>query len=222
MSAILLRTESASSSQIENLTAGARQLALAELEESRSNSARVVIGNVHAMEAALHLADRLDEDALLTMQRILVQEQPQSENYAGRYRNSLVWVGISGVSPIGASHISPQAEHIAPAMDDLIRFIRRADMPVLLQAALAHAQFETIHPFEDGNGRTGRALVHAMLKGKGLVTSTTAPPLCRPAEADAELLRRADPVQRRRRRPPGLLLHRRGPLRRRLRHPPGR
>ena len=175
MSAILLRTESASSSQIENLTAGARQLALAELEASRSNNARIVIGNVHAMEAALQLADRLDEDVLLTMQRILVQEQPQSENYAGRYRNSLVWVGTSGVSPIGASHISPQAEHIAPAMDDLIRFIRRADMPVLLQAALAHAQFETIHPFEDGNGRTGRTLVHAMLKGKGLVTSTTAP-----------------------------------------------
>ena len=96
---------------------------------------------------------------------------------ARRYRNSLVWVGTSGVSPIGARHIAPQTEHIAPAMDDLIRFIHRADMPVLLQVALAHAQFETIHPFEDGNGRTGRALIHAMLKGKGPVTSTTAPSL---------------------------------------------
>ena len=175
MSSILLRTESASSSQIENLTAGARQLALAELEQSSSQNARIVMGNVHAMEAALQLADRLDEDAVLAMQRILVQEQPGSESYAGQYRDSLVWVGTSAVSPIGASHIAPQAERVAPAMQDLIEFMRRTDLPVLLQAALAHAQFETIHPFEDGNGRTGRALVHTLLKGKGLITTTTAP-----------------------------------------------
>ena len=48
-------------------------------------------------------------------------------------------------------------------------------MPVLAHAALAHAQFETIHPFEDGNGRTGRALVHAMLRSKGLTRTVTVP-----------------------------------------------
>lgn len=175
MSSILLRTESASSSQIEQLTAGARQLALAELDQSTSQNARLVVGNVRAMEAALDLADRLDEGAILTMQRILVAEQPGSERYAGRYRDTLVWVGTSAVTPIGAGHIAPQAEHISPAMSDLIQFMNRLDLPVLLQAAIAHAQFETIHPFEDGNGRTGRALIHALLKTRGLVTTTTAP-----------------------------------------------
>lgn len=175
MSSILLRTESASSSQIEQLTAGARQLALAELEQGSSQNARIVMGNVRAMEAALDLAEKLDQEAILAMQRILVEEQPASERYAGRYRDSLVWVGTSAVSPIGASHIAPQAKYIGPAMADLVRFMDRLDLPTLLQAALAHAQFETIHPFKNGNGRTGRALVHALLKARGLVTTTTAP-----------------------------------------------
>jgi Fic family protein len=60
-------------------------------------------------------------------------------------------------------------------MDDLIKFSARTDMPVLTQAAIAHAQFETIHPFADGNGRTGRALVHAMLRGHGLTRNVTVP-----------------------------------------------
>jgi Fic family protein len=60
-------------------------------------------------------------------------------------------------------------------MADLARFVAREDLPIVVHAAIAHAQFETIHPFADGNGRTGRALVHAMVRGKGLVTSTTAP-----------------------------------------------
>ncbi len=175
MSSILLRTESASSSQIENLTACARQLALAELERSSSQNARIVRGNVHGMDVALQLADRLDEDAILAMQRILVQEQSGSEDYAGQCRDSLLRVGTSVLSPIGASHIAPQAEYIALVMQDLVEFMRRMDLPVLLQAALAHAQFETTHPFADDNGRTGRALIHALLKGKGLVTTTTAP-----------------------------------------------
>lgn len=70
-------------------------------------------------------------------------------------------------------------------MDDLVRFLARDDLPVLIHAALAHAQLETIHPFTDGNGRTGRALVHALLHGKGLLTTLT-PPL------SAGLLRELD------------------------------
>ncbi|MCT1606442.1 Fic family protein [Nesterenkonia massiliensis] len=175
MSSILLRTESSSSSQIENLTVGARQLALAELGQSSSDNASVVVGNLRAMEAALQLADRLDEDAILTMQRVLISAQRHGERYAGRYRDSLVWVGSSRVTPIGASHVAPQPELIRPAMQDLLTFMHRVDLPPLFQAAVAHAQFETIHPFVDGNGRTGRALVHAMLQTHGVMTATTAP-----------------------------------------------
>ncbi len=175
MSSILLRTESTSSSQIENLTVGARQLALAEIDQSSSQNAKVVVANIRAMEAALDLADRLDSDAILTMHRELLGAQPGWQEHAGRYREGLVWVGSSGITPLGASHVAPQAGLVAAAADDLVTFMRRDDMPVLVQAAIAHAQFETIHPFADGNGRTGRALVHALLKAKGVLTSTTAP-----------------------------------------------
>ncbi|MGO2820180.1 MAG: Fic family protein [Brachybacterium tyrofermentans] len=171
MSSILLRTESASSSQIEDLTVGARQLALAELEESRSANARAVVANVRTMEAALRLASDLDLQAVLSMQAELLAPDPT----AGRLRERLVWVGRSGHSPLGAVQIAPEAELVPAAMADLLTFIARDDLPVLLHAAIAHAQFETIHPFTDGNGRTGRALVHAMLTGKGLLTGTTAP-----------------------------------------------
>jgi Fic family protein len=175
MSSILLRTESTSSSQIENLTVGARQLALAEIEQATSQNAAVVVGNVRAMEAALDLADRLDEQAVLTMQAVLLAAQPGWDAHAGRYRDGLVWVGASGISPRGAAYVAPQAELVPAAMADLVRFIARDDLPVLLQSAVAHAQFETIHPFADGNGRTGRALVHAILRAKRVMTRTTAP-----------------------------------------------
>jgi Fic family protein len=56
-----------------------------------------------------------------------------------------------------------------------VRFTRRTDLPLLSQAAIAHAQFETIHPFADGNGRTGRALIHSMLRGHGLTRNVTVP-----------------------------------------------
>ncbi len=175
MSSILMRTESASSSQIENLTVGARQLALAEIGESKSDNAKVVAANVRAMEAALVLADALDEQAILTMHAELISRQAGWEEHAGRYRDRLVWVGTSNISPRGASYVAPQPEIVRAAMSDLLRFMKREDLPVLVQLSVAHAQFETIHPFVDGNGRTGRALVHAILSGKGLMTHTTAP-----------------------------------------------
>lgn len=175
MNSILLRTESASSSQIENLTVSARQLALAQIDESMSGNANVVVANVRTMEAALRLADHLDSAALLEMHRVLLSGQRGDEPHAGRYREQLVWVGASAASPRGAAHIAPHHARVPAAIDDLVTFMARLDLPVVAQAAIAHAQFETIHPFTDGNGRTGRALVHALMRAKGLVTSTTPP-----------------------------------------------
>ncbi|WP_430593745.1 Fic family protein [Isoptericola sp. QY 916] len=175
MSSILLRTESASSSQIEDLTVGPRQLALAEIEQSTSANARTVVANVRAMEAALALADRLDTDAILEMDRALLSGQRGWEDHAGRWRDQLVWIGTSAISPRGASHVAPQAPLVPDAMEDLVAFLRRDDLPVLFQAAVAHAHFETVHPFVDGNGRTGRAMVHSVLRAKGILTATTAP-----------------------------------------------
>lgn len=175
MSAVLLRTEATSSSQIEHLTVGAKNLALQTLDGAGSENAAVVVGNVRAMEAALELGRDMSERNILAMHQALLLAQDGWQSQAGRYRETLVWVGVNGYSPVGASHVAPQAELVPEAMNDLMAFIERDDIPVVVQCAIAHAQFETIHPFADGNGRCGRALVHAILRNKGLVTSTTPP-----------------------------------------------
>ncbi|MBK5233687.1 MAG: Fic family protein [Thermoleophilia bacterium] len=172
MSATLLRTESASSSQIENLTVGARQLALAELGERTSPNARLVSANVRALRAALRFADEVSVDAILEMHdHLLEREDPE----AGRLRTQQVWIGGSGIGPHLASFVPPHHDRLPALIDDLIDFCRRVDIPPLVQISIAHAQFETIHPFTDGNGRTGRALVQAMLRGSGLTRRTTVP-----------------------------------------------
>ncbi|QCB92349.1 Fic family protein [Cellulomonas shaoxiangyii] len=171
--AILLRSESASSSQIENLASGAKQIALAELgEESRRNAAQIV-GNVHAMQAALALSEAIDADAILAIHRALLVDA--TPDLAGRWRTEQVWIGGGGYSPHGAAFVAPHAGRVPAAIDDLVAFTRRDDVPPLTHAALAHAQFETIHPFPDGNGRTGRALVHALLRRRRLTRTLTVP-----------------------------------------------
>ncbi len=170
---VLLRSESVSSSKIENLTSGAKSIALAELGSKDKRNATEIVGNVAAMVAALALADRLDEDAVLAMHVALLGEvQPE---IAGRWRDQQVWIGGDSFGPHGATFIPPHHEHVPALMSDLVTFTRRTDLPLLSQAAFAHAQFETIHPFPDGNGRTGRALIHAMLRGHGLTRNVTVP-----------------------------------------------
>jgi Fic family protein len=175
LSAILLRTESTSSSNIEQLTTSAKQLALAEIDESSRQNALSVIGNVRAMEAAVDLAERLDASTILAMHRALMEIQFGAARIAGRFREQLVWIGGSKAGPRGASYVAPQHRLIPGAIDDLIAFVERDDIPVLAQVAIAHAQFESVHPFADGNGRTGRALAQSMLRNKDLVSHTTVP-----------------------------------------------
>lgn len=176
MTAILLRTESASSSQIERLTASARQLALAEIHEGGRPNAMTVVGNVRAMEAALRLADRIDSQAILDMHKALMSHQsgfPAED--AGRYRREQVWIGPGEAGPRVAEFVPPHHERVPGAIEDLVKFVKREDISVLVQVAVAHAQFETIHPFPDGNGRTGRALAQSILRNKGLVGATAVP-----------------------------------------------
>ncbi|WP_341946421.1 Fic family protein [Microbacterium sp. LWH11-1.2] len=175
MAAILLRTESASSSQIEQLTTSAKQLALAEIDEGGKSNALTVIGNVRAMEAALALSADITEDAILQMHAALLRHQVGSEQDAGQYRQEQVWIGVGDAGPRLAEFVAPHQQRIPAAMADLIRFVQRQDLSILVQVAVAHAQFETIHPFVDGNGRTGRALAQSILRNKGLVGSTAVP-----------------------------------------------
>lgn len=170
---ILLRTESASSSEIENLTVSAKQLALAELGGSKSPNANQVLANVHGMQAALSLSSAITAESIIQMQRALLHSS--KPNQVGSWRKEQVWIGGGSISPHNAEFVPPKHEDIQENITDLLAFMDRDDLPVLAQIALAHAQFETIHPFTDGNGRTGRAIIQAMLRGKGLTRSTLVP-----------------------------------------------
>jgi Fic family protein len=175
MPTILLRTESASSSQIEQLTTSALQLALAAIDESAKPNAAAVLGNVHAMEQAVAVPGKLSVESILLMHRALLADDRMMSGDAGRFREQQVWIGPGGSGPLLADFVPPTHSRLPAAMDDLVAFIAREDLPVLVQGAVAHAQFETIHPFVDGNGRTGRALIHTILKEKGLVTASVTP-----------------------------------------------
>ena len=171
--AVLLRSESAASSQIENLTASARAIAEAELPGVRAKrNAEMIVANTAAMQAALSLSDTVDAAAILAMHGALMATQPR--HTPGKFRTEAVWIG-GGSTPVGATFVGPRPELIPAAISDLIEFAQRTDIPAFPQIAVAHAQFETIHPFTDGNGRTGRALVQAMLRNKGLTRQLTVP-----------------------------------------------
>jgi Fic family protein len=173
LAAVLLRSESAASSQIENLTASARAIAEAELPGGKAKrNAEMIVANTAAMQAAVALSDNIDANAILAMHRALMVNEPR--HTPGKFRTEPVWIG-GGSTPIGATFVGPRHEVVPDAIGDLIAFAQRADVPTLPQIALAHAQFETIHPFTDGNGRTGRALVQAMLRNKGLTRQVTVP-----------------------------------------------
>lgn len=169
----LLRSESAASSQIENLTASARAIGEAELPGGKARrNAEMIVANTAAMQAALALSDAVDADAIRAMHRALMVNDPR--HTPGEFRTEPVWIG-GGSTPIGATFVGPGHESVPGAIGDLIAFAQRPDVPVLPQIAVSHAQFETIHPFTEGNGRTGRALVQAMLRSKGLTRQVTVP-----------------------------------------------
>jgi Fic family protein len=169
----LLRTESASSSEVENLTSSAKQVALAEIGVSWSGNARLVVANAHAMNAAIELSGHLDENSILAMHDTLLRES--APDYAGHWRDEQVWIGGGSISPHAATFVPPHHTRVPALVADVVSFARRTDVPVLAQAAIAHAQFETIHPFADGNGRTGRALLQGMLRHGRLTRNVTVP-----------------------------------------------
>jgi Fic family protein len=146
---------------------------LAELGDTSKVNASLIAANTAAMKSAVALADKLDADSILQMHRTLMETADPKE--AGKWRTQQVWIGGSSFGPSGATYVAPHNGRVPAAIDDLIAYMKRDDIPVLIQAAIAHAQFETIHPFTDGNGRTGRALIHALLRGKGLTRNVTVP-----------------------------------------------
>ena len=172
---LLLRAESVASSRIEGLEIGARRLLRADAARSlgiepRDVTAREILGNIDAMTWAVDTIEQrspITVDTLLETHRRLLAGS-RMEEYGGHVREIQNWIGGSGYNPCSASFVPPPPELVGDLLDDLVGFCNSDSLPALAQAAVAHAQFETIHPFADGNGRTGRALIHMVLRRRGL------------------------------------------------------
>lgn len=167
----LLRAESVASSRIEGLVLSHRRLSKAAFSHDFGDiTAQSVLGNIRALERAVELAasvDSLETEHLLEVHRLLF-EGTRDEQHAGALREGQNWIGGAATSPRRAEFVPPPADLVPGLVEDLCRFCNRLDVPPAIQAAIAHAQFETIHPFFDGNGRVGRALILAILRRRGI------------------------------------------------------
>ena len=175
----LLRSEAIASSRIEGVAPSAHRVALAELaqqEEVRglSEQARAVARNVTLVRAAveeLSGARPVTADRLLALHRSLLPDSPEHHGT----RSTQNWVGGSSYHPLDADFVPPPPELVPDLVADLLTYLNGATHAPLIQAALVHAQFETIHPFADGNGRVGRELIHTVLTRRGLLAGMILP-----------------------------------------------
>lgn len=177
----LMRSEAIASSWIEALRVSHRRLAEAEqgAPGSRYDEARRVLGNVRAMLAAVEVGASgrpLDLDDLRSLHGALLSTSNVRADVerSGQFRTEPVFIG--GTSPDNAEYVGPPPEHVTELLADLVVFVNeREDLSPVVVAGIAHAQYESIHPHHDGNGRVGRCLVHTVLRR----TSDTAalPPL---------------------------------------------
>lgn len=179
---LLLRAESVASSYIEGLVIGGRRLLRAEAARAMGDAptdvtAEEVLANIDAMSwaiDALSTAPAVTVDGLLEVHRRLLVGTRLAE-HAGRIRTEQNWIGGSSFNPCSAAYVPPPPEYVEQFLVDLCEFSTDDSLPAVAQAAIAHAQFETIHPFVDGNGRTGRALVHLILRRRGLAVRILPP-----------------------------------------------
>lgn len=167
---LLLRTESVASSKIESVEASLDDYARA-LHGIRSNTSAVsMVAATTALDAMIGdvtRTGRIELAAIISAHEALMRDDPTEARYAGRLRDVQNWIGGSDHSPRAALYVPPPPNTVPGYLDDLISFANRDDLPALVQAAIAHAQFESIHPFTDGNGRIGRALLNTVLRRRG-------------------------------------------------------
>ena len=175
----LLRSEAIASSRIEGISPSSRQVALAELGQSEevkgvSEQAQLVANNMTVVREAttrLVAVERVTSTDIEALHRSLLPLDPQHHGL----RLVQNWIGGSDWHPLDADFVPPAPAAVPAAMGDLVDYLNGGVHSPLVQAALVHAQFETIHPFTDGNGRVGRALIHTVLARRGLTPEAVLP-----------------------------------------------
>lgn len=175
----LLRSEAIASSRIEGIAPATAQVALAELAAHEnvagfSSQAELVARNMTLVRDAsseLAGADALTVEAIVSLHAALLADEPRHHGL----RSVQNWIGGSDLHPLDADFVPPAPDEVPALMSDLTDHMNGAIHSALVQAALVHAQFETIHPFTDGNGRVGRALIHTVLTRRGLTPAAVLP-----------------------------------------------
>jgi Fic family protein len=159
---LLLGAEGVASSYIEGVGASIADVALAAAAESSDTPASWVAANLRAANDAVASAQRpLSRKRLCEWHRMLMTGSPLPGRYVGVLRKEQGWVG--GTSPMDAALVTAPPDRLGGLVADLVSYANRNDIDPIAQAAIAHAQFEIVHPFADGNGRIGRVLVSWLL-----------------------------------------------------------
>jgi Fic family protein len=171
-----VRREAVLSSQIEGIQSSLSDLLLFEMEEAPSVPLDDVVEVSNYVAAMEHGLSRLgDKNNRLPLSNRLLREihgklmarGRGAKKEPGEFRRSQNWIG--GTRPGNARYVPPPPHGVADCMAALERFVHDPAIPTLIKAALAHIQFETIHPFLDGNGRTGRLLIALILHQEGVL-----------------------------------------------------
>ena len=173
LATLLLRAESVASSKIEHEDASIEDFARALHGVKANSSATSMVAASGAMDRLLH--GPIDAAGITAAHRLLMADDPTERAHAGRWREMQNWIGGSDHSPRNALYVPPPPDLVEELMGDLTTFAQRTDLPVIAQAAIAHAQFESIHPFTDGNGRIGRALAAAVIRDRGVAQHVVIP-----------------------------------------------
>lgn len=177
LTGFLLRSEAVLSSKIEHIDAGWTAFAKAVGGAPASDEARSQLAAVRALSALIEAADTgpITLAAVPEAHRFLMAPHYYAEGESGAMRTVQNWFGGSEYTPLDGVLVPPPPEEVSALMTDLLTFVNRTDLPIVAQAAIAHAQFRSIHPFTFGNGQIGWALIGAVLRHRGLTRRITVP-----------------------------------------------
>lgn len=178
---LMLKTESVASSRIELINAAPIEISRAVAGQKGLRDGEQIIAGTKAIESLMAATGEglpLVRESMLTAHAILMRDDTAESEFAGAIRSQQNWIGGNQFSPVNADFVPPKPERLDALLVDLFRFANRIDLDPLVQTAITHAQFETIHPFTDGNGRLGRGIISALLARHGLITESVVPIAC--------------------------------------------